>query len=165
VHADPIPTDQLTTSTAVLYIDGGSNSSSPTTLDPTVLQMAASSGAIVIDLGQVPNEPISFTDETFSRSEDAIIAYTWNKYLLTGDERWPARLPMTKAAVRAMDAATAFLASADRGGIQVKNFIVSGASKRGWTTWAGSAHPRWTRCSISKIPTATASGSPCPSTS
>ena len=130
---------QLTTSTAVLFIDGGSNSSSPTTPDPTVLQMAASSGAIIVDVGQVPNEPLTFTDETFSRSEDAIIAYTWNKYLLTGDERWPARLPMTKAAVRAMDAVTAFLASAGGGGVQVKNFIVAGASKRGWTTWSTAA--------------------------
>ena len=46
--------------------------------------------------------------ENRTRDEDAIIAYTWDRYLRTGDERWPARLPMTKAAVRAMDAVTAY---------------------------------------------------------
>jgi PhoPQ-activated pathogenicity-related protein len=84
----------------------------------------------------VPNEPLKFAGESQSRTEDAIIAYTWDRYLRTGDERWPARLPMTKAAVRAMDAVTAFLAKLPDGGVTVKNFVVAGASKRGWTTWS-----------------------------
>jgi PhoPQ-activated pathogenicity-related protein len=65
-----------------------------------------------------------------------MIAYTWDKYLRTGDERWPARLPMTKAAVRAMDAVTAFLAKWPDGAPTVKNLVVAGGSKRGWTTWS-----------------------------
>src|SRR5262249_29433953 len=52
---------------------------------------------------------------------------------------WPARLPMTKSAVRAMDAITAFAASAAGGGARVSRFVVSGASKRGWTTWTTAA--------------------------
>ncbi len=131
--------DQLTTSTALLYINGGSDSSSPP--PPVLLMMilAASTGAVVVDLGQVPNQPLKFADENQSRTEDAIIAYTWDKYLRTGDERWPARLPMTKAAVRAMDAVTAFLAKLPEGGVAVKNFVVAGASKRGWATWSTAA--------------------------
>ena len=35
------------------------------------------------------------------RTEDGIIAYTWEKFLKGGDDQWPARLPMTKSAVRA----------------------------------------------------------------
>jgi len=131
--------DQLTTSTALLFINGGSNSNTPPSPDPLMLVMAASLGAVAVDLGQVPNQPLQFVGEDRTRSEDAIIAYTWDRYLRTGDERWPARLPMTKAAVRAMDAVTAFLAGLPDGGVAVKNFVVAGGSKRGWTTWSVAA--------------------------
>ena len=43
---------------------------------------------------------------------------------------------MTKAAVRALDTVTAFMASAKGGDIKVDRFVVTGASKRGWTTWS-----------------------------
>ena len=131
--------DQLNTSTVMLFIDGGNNTSSAPSPDPLMLVLAASIGAVVVDLGQVPNQPLKFAGEDHTRTEDAIIAYTWDRYLRTGDERWPARLPMTKAAVRAMDAVTAFLANLPAGGVAVKNFIVAGASKRGWTTWSVAA--------------------------
>src|SRR6266487_1381855 len=73
------------------------------------------------------------------RAEDALIAYTWDKFLRTGNERWPARLPMTKAAVRAMDTITAFCASDAGGHSAVDRFFVAGGSKRGWTTWTTAA--------------------------
>jgi len=129
---------QLATATALLFINGGSNSSTPSTPDPSMTLLAAQAGAVVIDLGQVPNEPLRFTDESKSRSEDAIIAYSWDKFLRTADERWPARLPMTKAAVRAMDAVTEFLAKLPEP-VTLRNFAVTGGSKRGWTTWTVAA--------------------------
>jgi PhoPQ-activated pathogenicity-related protein len=128
--------DQVTTSTALLFINGGSNSATPPQPDLTLQLAALNTGAVVVDLGQVPNQPLKFAGESRTRSEDAIIAYTWERYLKTGIENWPARLPMTKAAVRAMDAATAFLSKLPGGGVAVKNFIVAGGSKRGWTTWS-----------------------------
>src|SRR5947208_2130625 len=64
---------------------------------------------------------------------------TWHKYLRTGDERWPARLPMTKSAVRAMDTVQAFCANHSGGTVKIANFVVAGASKRGWTTWTTAA--------------------------
>jgi PhoPQ-activated pathogenicity-related protein len=46
---------------------------------------------------------------------------------------------MTKAAVKAMDTATDFLANLPAGAVRISNFIVTGASKRGWTTWITAA--------------------------
>src|SRR5262249_61272043 len=63
----------------------------------------------------------------------------WDKFLRTGDSKWPARLPMTKAAVRAMDTVTAFCARTDAGRLTVDRFVVAGGSKRGWTTWTTAA--------------------------
>jgi PhoPQ-activated pathogenicity-related protein len=101
--------------------------------------LAVATGSVLSELRTVPNEPLTFAGETRKRSEDAIIAYSWDKYLKTGDETWPLRLPMTKAAVRAMDTITAFCGSPEGGGIAVDKFVVGGASKRGWTTWTTAA--------------------------
>jgi len=66
--------------------------------------------------------------ETEGRTEDSLIAYTWDKFLRTGDAKWPARLPMTKAAVRAMDTVTAFCGSAEGGNVKVD--WINGAVQR-----------------------------------
>ena len=85
----------------------------------------------------VPNQPLTFAGEEEPRWEDAIIAYTWDKYLTTGDEKWPLRLAMTKSAVAAMDAIQSILV--EKEGEEILKFVVSGASKRGWTTWTAGA--------------------------
>ena len=46
---------------------------------------------------------------------------------------------MTKAAVRAMDSVKSFMATAKGGNLAVDQFVVAGASKRGWTTWTTAA--------------------------
>ena len=46
---------------------------------------------------------------------------------------------MTKAAVRAMDTITAFCKSQPAASVAVEKFVVSGGSKRGWTTWTTAA--------------------------
>jgi len=126
--------------TALLIIGGGSSDRpAPSKPDNNALLLATSTRSVVANLSNVPNQPLMFADRTNRMSEDAIIAYTWDKYLRTGDERWPARLPMTKAAVRAMDAVTAFCATEEGGRRNIKHFIVTGASKRGWTTWSTAA--------------------------
>jgi uncharacterized protein (TIGR03437 family) len=128
------------TNTGLLLISGGSNSDTPpSSVDPALGLAAVSAGAVLAELSQVPNQPLRFADEGRSRSEDALIAYTWDKFLRTGDEMWPAQLPMTKAAVRAMDAVTAFAATSEGGNRTVNRFVVAGASKRGWTTWLTAA--------------------------
>jgi PhoPQ-activated pathogenicity-related protein len=131
--------DRLTSATAVLLIDGGSNKTNPDTPNPLLVALAAQLGTVFVQLNEVPNQPLKFAGESGTRSEDAIIAYSWDRFLKTGDDRWPARLPMTKAAVRAMDAATDFLSKLPEAPAAIRHFILTGGSKRGWTTWTAAA--------------------------
>jgi PhoPQ-activated pathogenicity-related protein len=76
----------------------------------------------------VPQQPIFD-----GKREDEIISYTFREFLKTGDEGWPLLEPMVKSAVRAMDATQE--AASQQWGVEIKTFTVTGASKRGWTTW------------------------------
>ena len=101
--------DEVKSSTGLVYITGGSNDSKPPEKPETMMaEIAKSTKSVVSELKMVPNEPVVFADETRKRTEDELIAYTWDKFLRTGDPKWPARLPMTKAAVRALDTITSF---------------------------------------------------------
>ena len=84
-------------------------------------KLAKKSGLPVITLFNVPNQPL------FDRREDALIAYTFEQFLETGERSWPLLFPMVNSVKRAMDAA-----EKEWG---FKKFIVTGSSKRGWTTW------------------------------
>ena len=108
----------------------------PSRATSTMAKIAAKTGSVVTELKMVPNEPLQFVGEKRTRTEDSLIAYTWDKYLRTGDDRWPARLPMTKAVARAMDTVTDFLAKPEGGEVVVDKFVAAGGSKRGWTTWS-----------------------------
>src|ERR1043166_4373381 len=132
--------DQVTSSKSLLFISGGANDGrQPKGADGNMLQMALDTKSVVSELKMVPNQPLVFAGETEGRTEYSLIAYTWDKFLRTGDEKWPARLPMTKAAVRALDTITAFCATEAGGRTVVDKFFVAGASKRGWTTWTTAA--------------------------
>lgn len=129
--------------TGLLFISGGSNKDGKVPAPGGALvEIARQTRSVVLELKQVPNQPLVFHGDGQERYEDDLIAYGWDQFLRSGDARWLARLPMTKAAVRAMDAATAFCASPAGGGLTVDRFIVAGASKRGWTTWTTAAVDR-----------------------
>ncbi len=132
--------DTVKTPIGFLFITGGNNGGNPPAhSDLALVPMAKATHSVAAELRMVPNQPLTFTDDGKHRVEDQIIAYTWDKYLRTGDAKWPLRLPMTKSAVRAMDTVTAFCKSAPGGGVTVDHFVVAGASKRGWTTWTTAA--------------------------
>jgi len=132
--------EKPTSDTAFLYITGGANGKEPPkSADSLVLQIAEATNSVVAEVRMVPNQPLVFHHDGVPRKEDDLIGYTWDQYLKTGDDTWPARLPMTKSAVRAMDCVQEFLASEQGGKHKIAKFVVAGGSKRGWTTWCTAA--------------------------
>jgi PhoPQ-activated pathogenicity-related protein len=110
---------------ALLIISGSGNG------EPELREggfMARELGAPVAILHDIPNQPL-FGELV----EDDLLAHTFAKYIATHDTTWPLLLPMVKGAVRAMDAIQEFMQRAFH--TDVAGFVVSGASKRGWTTW------------------------------
>jgi PhoPQ-activated pathogenicity-related protein len=92
------------------------------------IDMACKIKAPVALLFGIPNQPL-----LDGKREDALIAETFVRYLKTGDGAWPLLFPMVKSLVRAMDALQEFARQELK--IEIRRFIVSGGSKRGWTTW------------------------------
>jgi PhoPQ-activated pathogenicity-related protein len=135
--------DEIATRTGLLVISGGSNDKPPPhEINPLLIRAALTTRSVVGEVRMVPNEPLTFADDGRPRKEDALIIYSWRKFLATGDETWPLRLPMTKSVVRAMDAVTSFCASPEGGAVTVDKFVLGGASKRGWTAWTAAAVDR-----------------------
>jgi len=135
-----IKPDKAAGNKALLWINGGSNDRpAPSSADEMFVGVALGSNSVVADLRMVPNQPLNFPDGGGPRKEDAIISYTFDKYLTTGDQTWPLLLPMVKSAVRAMDTIHSHILDVTGGKMDINEFVVSGASKRGWTTWLTAA--------------------------
>ena len=123
--------------TALILVNGGDTTDPEPVIDPQFRSLAMGSRSVIIVLSGVPNQPLTFTDETTGRVEDEIIAYSWDKFLQGGDDYWPVQLPMVKSVVRCMDAVQEFVAASD--GEVINDFVLTGGSKRGWTVWLTAA--------------------------
>jgi PhoPQ-activated pathogenicity-related protein len=125
---------------ALLFITGGSNKKGiPNWLKQhdkfvnSLSSIASKNNGIVALLRQTPNQPLNG-----DLVEDALISYTLHQFKEDGDYSWPLLFPMVKSAVKAMDAVQEFTKADLK--TSVKRFVVSGASKRGWTTWLTGAN-------------------------
>jgi PhoPQ-activated pathogenicity-related protein len=127
---------------SLLWIDGGNADSlppdgfrgPPDSLRP-LAAVATAAGLPAAVVRQVPFQPLFD-----GLREDGLIAQTFVEYARTGDASWPLLLPMVKAAAEAMTAVTRI--AADHWKAVVDEFVVTGASKRGWTTWLTAAVDR-----------------------
>lgn len=123
---------------ALLFITGGSNKdeqpnwSKEDKLWPILNAMASKNKAVVALIKQVPNQPLYD-----GKTEDELITHTLNEFRKDKDYTWPLLFPMVKSAVKGMDAVQEFVAKKTKH--SVSNFVLAGASKRGWTTWLSSA--------------------------
>jgi PhoPQ-activated pathogenicity-related protein len=124
-----VPEDTNHTSTALLFITGGKIGGQPSDEDmQTGCKLAKLSTMPVVFLHQVPNQPL-----LGDRVEDDLITESFLRYLESRDASWPLLFPMVKSATSAMTAVQQF--AKEKHNISVDQFVVTGGSKRGWTTW------------------------------
>ncbi len=121
---------------ALLFITGGSVendlpnwSSHDDDRAKSFAAMAAKNKAITAIVRQTPKQPLYENDLV----EDQLISYTLHNFKQDKDYTWPLLFPMVKSAVKAMDAVQEF--SKKQLDKDITRFTVTGASKRGWTTW------------------------------
>lgn len=126
--------DEIQHNGALLFISGGNNRNDdlhPGNNDQALQAVAAiaqQNKAVTALIKQVPNQPL-FGGKT----EDEIISYTFHNYQEDGDYTWPLLFPMVKSVIKGMDTVQSFVD--EKKGITIENFMLTGYSKRGWTTW------------------------------
>ena len=138
---DIVVPDTIDSHTALLFIGPGSKEDTQQYLDSLSIQKAIETRSIISHVSNIPFQPLRFIGtDSIERYEDNLIAYGWDQFLTKGandeDREWLARFPMTRAVVRAMDVVQEFTKSEP---YAVSDFFISGASKRGWTTWTTAA--------------------------
>lgn len=124
---------------ASIWVTGGSVTSGfPSARDEDVFLaavLAMQTDTIMGCLFQIPNEHTTFAADPIqkSRTEDSIIAFTWDHFLNNPEQpEWLVRFPMVKATLRAMDAITEFVNKKfPEENWQLDYYTVAGASKRG----------------------------------
>ncbi len=122
---------------ALLFITGSGKIDQMLPLAMPTVQLLGIPCAILMD---VPNQPLlkELDPKGKGFKEDALIATTLAEFAKSGDPDWPLLVPMTRAAVAAMDAVSEWSKKQEAATWPwgaIEKFVVGGASKRGWTTW------------------------------
>lgn len=136
--------DEVQHDTALLLIGGGRRQNGPPgRLQQELWTIAQATGTVVAAVPNVPNQPLALPDANGKlgegRYEDDLLAESWVLARRTGDDGWVIHQAMVESAVAAMDVVQAFVSSPEGGGHEIGGFVVSGGSKRGWTTWLTAA--------------------------
>ena len=140
-YVDIIIPKQVQSDKSLMFIDGGTKDEEFFRLDSSSISYAIESKSVIANISNIPFQPINFLESKQKNFyEDDLIAYSWNRFLISGarnnDVEWLPRLPMTRAVVRAMDLVQDIT---KQNKVNVNEFVVSGASKRGWTAWTTAA--------------------------
>lgn len=107
--------------------------SSPTDFSIDTLQnIARATNTLVIAISTIPNQYLEYQQDGTPRKEDYSVARSWRLFMEAPDTRstLPLNIPMTAAVSQAMTMAQQALPEK-----ALDSFIVTGLSKRGWTTW------------------------------
>ena len=148
---------------ALLYLLRGdaAHEEKPSGASPQAVQLAKSTRSIIAEIHGIPIGPVAFLDEQperygtiwcddsnplkndddceLLRSEDSLQARSFDLALSTGDFTWALMAPMTKAVIRGMDVIQEFLQQRYLGAAVVKEFVLTGHSKRGHIAWLTAA--------------------------
>lgn len=116
---------QVESDAALVYVSGSGSGNDELM---AVKQLAGLVKAPAAALMDIPNQPLFA-----GLNEDALIAYTFTQFVQTQDPSWLLLFPMTKGTTKAMDVIEDV--TGDVLGKATSKFVVTGASKRGWTTW------------------------------
>jgi PhoPQ-activated pathogenicity-related protein len=132
-----VPNNVLETEALLIIGGGSSKDQEPKKASELLINAALETKSIVAEISNIPFQPLNYTnDSKHDRYEDDLIAYGWRKFLEGGaknnDVTWLARLPMTRAVVKGMDVIQKVASDIN---IKIDEFVVAGASKRGWATW------------------------------
>jgi len=130
--------DEIRETESLMYIgEGWRGDTIPIAANEEMIRAALATGSVVSHLSNIPFQPIDFKGDTVDGVfEDDLIAFAWLQFIEGGATEdlfmWLPRFPMTRAVVRAMDVVQEICKSNHQ---EVDGFFVTGASKRGWTTW------------------------------
>lgn len=107
--------------------------------EPSLVEAIASvAGVIGVHVSSVPNTGIDFKSDKGRGvlHEEVEKAYSWMQFVRHPDQpEWTIELPSCKAAIRAMDAASDFMARTFPKEPPLARWVVTGASKRGIATY------------------------------
>lgn len=127
-----------------LFISGG-NKGGKRKVPAYLKEIAQKLNCVVGMIDNIPNQPLTFSDNGHEKVEDDLLAYGLRRFFETNaslsgkptlaSSRWIPHLAMVKSVTLAMN----YIEQLVKPQFTQPQFILSGASKRGWTTWLTAA--------------------------